>query len=128
MIRPELCDLDLDNIWFQQDGAPCHTASETLELIGDKFDERVISRRANIAWPPRSCDLTPLDFFLWGFLKEKVFTNRPATLVELESNIAHEIAKISPSLCEKVIENYVFRTHCVQKSRGGHLNDIVFHI
>lgn len=125
---PKLSDLELDDIWFQQDGAPCHTANETLNLIRDKFDDRIISRRADVAWPPRSCDLTPLDFFLWGFLKSKVYANKPATVDELERNIAYEISKISSSLCEKVVENYVFRTHCVKKARGGHLSDIVFHI
>ena len=125
---PKLRESDVDNIWFQQGGAPCHTARLTMTLIREEFDERVISRGAEVAWPPRSCDLTPLDFFLWGFLKSKVYANRPGTLEALENNIRREISPISVSLCEKVVENMVFRTTTVAKARGGHLADIVFHV
>ena len=36
-------------------------------------------------WPPRSCNLTPCDFFLWGFVKSRVYANKPATIPELKS-------------------------------------------
>ena len=35
------------------------------------FDEKWIGRGGPVAWPPRSPDLTPPDYFLWGFVKEK---------------------------------------------------------
>ena len=56
-------DIDADDIWFQQDGATCHTANETINLLKKKFGESIISRNGPVNWPPRSCDLTPLDFF-----------------------------------------------------------------
>ena len=59
LLWPELEDMDVDNVYFQQDGATCHTSDE-------KFPGRVISRNGDYNWPPRSCDSTPLDFFLWG--------------------------------------------------------------
>ena len=55
---------DTDDIWFQQDGAPCHTANATIDLLRTVFENRIISRNADVNWPPRSCDLTPLDYFL----------------------------------------------------------------
>ena len=54
---------DIDNILFQQDGA-------TLDVLRPVFKDRIISRRAIVVWPPRSCDLTPLDYYLWGALKD----------------------------------------------------------
>ena len=86
-VWPEIDRLDLGHMWFQQDGATCHTSLETRELIRLKFGERVISKKEEVEWPPRSCDLTPLDFFLWGFLKSKVYANRPATIEQLKINI-----------------------------------------
>ncbi|KAG8297997.1 hypothetical protein J6590_108292 [Homalodisca vitripennis] len=68
---PEIEDRDLDNMWFQEDGATCHTSNETMALLCEKFNGRVISRRSDVNWPPRSCDLTSLDFFLLGYLKKK---------------------------------------------------------
>ena len=40
---------DIGNIWFQQDGATCHTAETTLDVLRSVFEDRIISRRANVA-------------------------------------------------------------------------------
>ncbi|GFW68807.1 uncharacterized protein TNCV_3640211 [Trichonephila clavipes] len=63
---PELNNHDVQELWFQQDGATCHTARATIDLLKDTFGDRLISRFGPVNWPPRSCDLTPLDYFLWG--------------------------------------------------------------
>ena len=52
---------DIGNIWFQQDGATCHTAEATLDVMRSVFENRIISRRADVVWPLGCCDLTPLD-------------------------------------------------------------------
>ncbi|GFW48277.1 hypothetical protein TNCV_1108401 [Trichonephila clavipes] len=41
----------------------------TIDLLKDTFGDRLISRFGPVNWPPRSCDLTPLDYFLWGYKK-----------------------------------------------------------
>lgn len=103
-------------------------SNETMELLRTKFEGRVISRREDVMWPGRSCDLTPLDFFLWGFLKEKVYANNPRTVSKLKHEIRRVIDEIEPALCQNVIENFVKRINVCRQSRGGHLSDIVFHI
>ncbi|GFX62170.1 transposase [Trichonephila clavipes] len=60
---PELNNNDVQEMWFQQDGATCHTARATIDLLKDTFGDRLISRFGPVNWPPRSCDLTPLDYF-----------------------------------------------------------------
>ena len=65
-LMPEIEARNLHDIWFQQDGASCHTARETMDLLRSRFGEQFISRLEPIDWPPRSCDITPLDFYLWG--------------------------------------------------------------
>ncbi|GFX33993.1 uncharacterized protein TNCV_911951 [Trichonephila clavipes] len=66
---PELNNHDVQELWFQQDGATCRTARATIHLLKDTFGDRLISRFGPVNWPPRSCDLTPLDYFLWGYVK-----------------------------------------------------------
>ncbi|GFV44458.1 uncharacterized protein TNCV_4737121 [Trichonephila clavipes] len=61
---PELNNHDVQELWFQQDGATCHTARAPINLLKDTFGDRLISRFGPVNWPPRSCDLTPLDYFL----------------------------------------------------------------
>ncbi|GFV39996.1 uncharacterized protein TNCV_4412271 [Trichonephila clavipes] len=83
-------------LWFQQDGATCHTARATIDLLKDTFGDRLISRFGPVNWPPCSCDLTPLDYFLWGYVKSLVFPDKPQTLDHLEDNIRRVIADIRP--------------------------------
>ena len=40
---------DIVNIWFQQDGATCHTAEATLDVLRPVFEDHIISRRADVA-------------------------------------------------------------------------------
>ncbi|KYN44692.1 hypothetical protein ALC56_00687, partial [Trachymyrmex septentrionalis] len=56
--------------------------------------------------PPRSCDLTPLDFFLWGYLKSQVYVNKPTTTRALKEEIQRCINEIQPHLCKMVMENF----------------------
>ena len=79
-----------------------HTA--TMDILHKRFEGMVISR-GDVNWPPRSCDLTPLDFFLWGYLKSQIYTNKPQTIDAFKVNITNAIQQIQPDLCEKVIEN-----------------------
>ncbi|GFS52754.1 glucose dehydrogenase [Trichonephila clavipes] len=48
-----------------------------------------------------SCDLTPLDYFLWGYVKSLVYADKPQTPNHLEDNIRHVIADIRPQMLEK---------------------------
>ena len=119
--------MDVDDTWFQQDGATCHTANETMALLRDKFNGRVISRGGDVNCPPRSCDLTPLDLLLWGYLKEKVYVDKPATIQELKDEIIRHINGLEPQLCLSVIENLDHRMELCRRGRGSHLADIFFH-
>ena len=113
-------------IWFQQDGATAHTARATMALLRDIFGERIISRTSNFNWPPRSPDLTAPDCFLWGYLKGKVYVNKPRTIEELKTNIRDEINNITPEVLRKVMENVLERAHLCEAENGHHLRDIIF--
>ncbi|GFV56397.1 uncharacterized protein TNCV_855502 [Trichonephila clavipes] len=115
---PELNNHDVQELWFQQDGATCHTARATIDLLKDTFGDRLISRFGPVNWPPRSCDLTPLDYFLWGYVKSLVYADKPQTLDHLEDNIRRVIADIRPQMLEKVIENWTSRLDYIRASRG----------
>ena len=78
---------DIGNIWFQQDGATCHTAEATLDVLRPVFEDRIISRKADVVWPPRSCDLTPLDDYLRCAVKYKCYADMPETIDALKDNI-----------------------------------------
>ncbi|GFT13681.1 uncharacterized protein TNCV_3831501 [Trichonephila clavipes] len=98
---PEFNNHDVQELWFQQDGATCHTARATIDLLKDTFGDRLISRFGPVNWPPRSCDLSPLDYFLWGYEKSLVYADKPQTLDHLEDNFRRVIADIRPQMLKK---------------------------
>ena len=71
------------NLWWAQDCAPAHRSIAVGERLRGLFGNRVIALDHNVEWPPRSPDLTPCDFFLWGYLKNRVFSSPPADLDDL---------------------------------------------
>ncbi|GFV39843.1 putative DD41D transposase [Trichonephila clavipes] len=123
---PELNNHDVQELWFQQDGATCHTARATIDLLKDTFGDRLISRFGPVNWPPRSCDLTALDYFLWGYVKSLVYADKPQTLDHLEGNIRRVIADIRPQKMEKVILNWTSRLDYIRASRGSPIPEIIF--
>ncbi|GFX07498.1 putative LOC100569746 [Trichonephila clavipes] len=123
---PELNNHDVQELWFQQDGATCHTARATIDLLKDTFGDRLISRFGPVNCPPRSWDLTPLDYFLWGYVKSLVYADKPQTLDHLEDNIRRVIADIRPQMLEKVIENWTSRLDYIRASRGSPMPEIIF--
>ena len=57
-------------MYFRHDGAPSHYTRHVMQHLNDTFPNRWISHGSTINWPPRSPDLTPLDFFFMGFDEE----------------------------------------------------------
>ncbi|XP_048484480.1 uncharacterized protein LOC125490157 [Plutella xylostella] len=127
-LSPQLQEFDGYNsrTWFQQDGATCHTSNESLPVVKELFSKKLISRRGDIPWPPRSPDLSPADFFLWGYLKQRVYNHKPRALRELKEKIREEMAAIPKALCDRVLTNFHSRLQECLSRDGGHLNDIIF--
>ncbi|GFY07170.1 DUF4817 domain-containing protein [Trichonephila clavipes] len=123
---PELNNHDVQELWFQQDGATCHTARATIDLLKDTLGDHLISRFGPVNWLLRSWDLTPLDYFLWGYVKSLVYADKPQTLDHLEDNIRRVIADIRPQMLEKVIENWTSRLDYIRASRGSPMPEIIF--
>lgn len=72
---------------FQHDGCPAHWRITVREYLNDAFPDSWIGRDGPIPWPPRSPDLTPLDFYVWGRAKELVY----ATEVETRDDLVQRI-------------------------------------
>ncbi|GFX06827.1 transposase [Trichonephila clavipes] len=125
---PELNNHDVQELWFLQDGATCNTARATIDLLKDTFGDHLISRFGPGNRPPRSCDLTSLDYFLWGCVKSLVYADKPQTLDHLEDNIRRVIADIWPQMLEKAIENWTSRLDYIRASRVSPMPEIIFKI
>ena len=74
---------------YQQDGTPPHFHHDVCGYLNDTLPHRWIGRVSednsrHLPWPPKSHDLAPCDFFLWGYVKDHVFVlPMPINLAEL---------------------------------------------
>jgi transposase len=107
--------------WFQQDGATAHTAKVTLQHLENYFGQRVITRGL---WPARSPDLTPPDFFLWGYLKGMVYADSPKTIAHLKANILNAISAIPLNILSDVSQSVVRRARLCTAVGGGHFQNL----
>jgi len=77
---------------FQQDGATSHTSHTSMAEMQSSFGDHVISKGL---WPLRLPDLTRPDYFLWGYLKGRLYQNKPRTIDALKANITEEIQAVT---------------------------------
>ena len=80
---------------------------DDMDDIWSIFENRVISRNSDVNWPPRSCDLTPLDYFLWRAVKDKCYVNHLETTEALKHEIEVAIHGIEAQTIENVLKNWV---------------------
>ena len=90
------------------------------------FPSRLISLQGDIEWPAVSPDLTPCDFFLWGYLKAEVYKHRPQTPKALKDAIREEVAAIPSEMTSIVMENFRERLRQCIANNGLHLSDVIF--
>ena len=109
---------------FQQDGATPHTSNLALTFLRDVFGDRLISKRALHEWAPYSPDLNPLDFFLWGYLKDRVYANTPTTLEELKTSVERHTQEIPLQMCQIVIANFKRRLTACIRQKGAHFEHV----
>ena len=83
---------------------------EWLETI---FQERMLAIKClrGDTWAPYSPDCNPCDFFLWGYLKEKVYQPLPTTMLALKRKIKREFERIPEIMVQKAVLN--------MRKRGG---------
>lgn len=115
-----------ENTWFQQDGATAHTARNSMNAVNQLFPGRVMSKNGNIFWPPKSPDLTACDYFLWGYLKSRVYAHRPQDIAQLKQTIREEIERIPVEMLRNVMNNLRLRLEECFERNGRHLENIIF--
>ena len=108
------------NLIFQQDGAPPHWGLQMRRALDRHFPDRWIGRGGPIAWPARSPDITPLDFFMWGFVKDNVFKTPVKDLSELTQRISDAIKLINKTMLKNSWRELRGRLEFLQENESQH--------
>ncbi|GFX39972.1 uncharacterized protein TNCV_2647351 [Trichonephila clavipes] len=94
--------------FLQQDGAPPQWNKNVCQFLNERLPHRWIGRAGPrdltyLHWPPRPPNLTPCDFFLWGFVKNKVFVRQlPQNLEELKQRITAVFNSITRDMLSRM--------------------------
>ncbi|KAJ3649791.1 hypothetical protein Zmor_021512 [Zophobas morio] len=122
----QLLPEELESGYFQQDGATAHTTRENLRYLEEFYDDRIISLRANPEWPPRSPDLTPLDFSVFGWMKDSIYKNRIHTLEELMDKITRFCNEnLNEEVLQDIFENKKRRVALCLRENGQHFQHLL---
>jgi len=108
-------------ITFQQDGAPPRWGSDVRRFLDASFPNRWTGRDGPIPWPPRSPDITLLDFFLWGNIKEKVFSTPASDIINLKARITDAFATITEDMLENTWREIDCRLYVLRATKGAHV-------
>ena len=110
-----------EGVIFQQDGAPPHYANIVREFLDTTFPQRWIGRGGFKAWPPRSPDITPLDFFFWGYVKQCVYSVRINDIDHLKERIRDAIHSVTPDVLLRVWNELEYRLDVCRVTNGSHI-------
>lgn len=114
----------ISDVIFQHDGAPPHFTLDVREWLDNTFDEW-IGRGGDILWPPRSPDYNPLDFFLWGYVKNKVYQTQPADMNDIRNRIALAFDSVTPEMLIALQHNFSRRMDLTIEQQGGHIEQLL---
>ena len=103
-----------------KDRATPHTANNVQDYLRSKFSDRFFDKEK---WPPRSPDLNPCDFFLWGYLKERVYNPIPDSLDTPKRNITREFKNISEDTLKNTFDDFYKRLEILKTNGGGHVEE-----
>jgi hypothetical protein len=85
------------------------------------FPGRWVGRDGQIPWPPRSPDITPLNFFLFGYVKDIVYKTPVTSLDELKLRIVAVIETVTPQMLENTWRETEYRLDILRATKGMHI-------
>ena len=102
---------------FQQDGAPPHCGSHIRRFLDATFPNRWSGRDGPTPWPPRSPDIAPFDFFLCGFVKDKMFSTPVPDITNLKAKITDAFATITEDMLENTWRETDYRLDVLRETK-----------
>ena len=113
---------DFNNLNFQQDGAPPYFATAVWNFLNETVPDKWISRRGPIEFPPRFPDISPMDFCVWGVIKDSVYSRKPRSVENLRLFVTDAFADLDRDLCTKVCHSVVSRCRESIELKASNLN------
>ncbi|KAJ4438562.1 hypothetical protein ANN_14509 [Periplaneta americana] len=96
-------------------------------LYQERYPDRWIGRGGPIVWPPRSPDLNPIDFYLWGHLKSLMYSSPVPDMESLRNRIVAGCEEIcnTPGIWDLVYRVMRHRCEVCIQAGGGHFEHLL---
>lgn len=124
----EIDDLPLarmQSLYFQQDGAPAHNSLVVRERLNEHFGDNWIGTHGPVSWPARSPDLAPLDYFLWGYVKNEIYKTNYDTVEGLKRSLEDILSRINNIVIRNAVKSMRKRINfCIQEN-GYHFEHLI---
>lgn len=119
--------INIRGIYFQHDGAGPHFGLEVRSYLDNTYPNRWIGRGGPIPWPPRSPDFNPLDYFLWGKLKDMVYSEEIQSREQLMNRIINccDILRNNGDMIRKAVSNLNIRQEKCIQANGFHFEPLL---
>ncbi|EFN76475.1 hypothetical protein EAI_08818, partial [Harpegnathos saltator] len=89
------------------------------QYLNNRFPNRWIGMGSRVQeWPPRSFDLTPLDFYFWGNIRDVVYSQKLTKVENMKNRIRKACRNINVSVLEKVRDDFHRRLELCIKVNG----------
>lgn len=128
ILRDEIRNLsaaEQENLIFQQDGAPAHNSRRATDFLNECFPTW-IGTNGPIRWPARSPDLTPLDFFFWGYVKDMLYKKRYENVGELQTELCHITSSVHHKMIRKSTgSGLIKRLAICVRQEGSHFEHLI---
>lgn len=102
-----------------------HHHISVRNFLNENYNGRWIGRGGPVNWPACSPDLTSLDFFLWGYLKNVVFEQRPTTKANMQDRIRRACAAIPRQTLLDTVRHFQRRLILCLEANGGHFEHLL---
>jgi len=128
-LMPQLQE-DSEDFIFQQDRATPHFHFDIRAHLNANLPGHWIGRASDsnsplLIWPSRSLDLTPCDFFLWVYIKDRVYVPpMPRDLPQLRQRIVEAVAAIEHQMLQRVWHELDYRIDICSVTKGGHIKHL----
>jgi hypothetical protein len=115
---------------FQEDGSPAYFHCEVRQYLNTVLPVRWKGRASGndqplMLWLPRSPDITPCDFFLWGYVKDRVFVpTLPRDLPALKARIIAAVKNVDAPMLTRVWQELECRIDVCRVTRGAHIEHL----
>jgi hypothetical protein len=124
---PVVCDLAGGQKFLQQDSAPAHRTCATLEFLQQKVPAFISPE----LWPLHSLHLNPVDYKIWGCMREHVNKKLTHDLAHLKQRLVEVSTAFEQTIVDKAIDQWRKRLQACVGQKDSILNssfDLILYV